>query len=74
LSDIQAEIKHYSSQAVTLSKQAQEASKIRDYAKGKVLMKQAHQASQNCQNLIQQYQQNLELQIKAERGEGSVCD
>lgn len=65
MSDIQAEIKHYSSQAVILSKQAQEASKIRDYAKGKVLMQQAYQASQNCQSLIQQYQQSLEPQSKS---------
>lgn len=74
MSDIQAEIKHYSSQAVTLSKQAQEASKIRDYAQGKALMKQAYEASQNCQNLIQQYQQSLEPQIKAERGDGFIYD
>ncbi len=65
MSNIQAQIKHYSSQAVTLSKQAQEASKIRDYAQGKVLMQQAYQASQNCQNLIQQYQQSLEPQSKS---------
>jgi hypothetical protein len=65
MSDIQAEIKHYSSQAVTLSKQAQEASKIRNYATVQALMKQAYQASQNCQNLIQQYQQSLEPQSKS---------
>ncbi len=50
MTDIQAEIKHHSSQAVEFGKQAQEASKKRDFAKGRVLMKQAYQASQNCQN------------------------
>lgn len=65
MSNIQAEIKHYSSQAAKLSKQAQEASKKRDFANEKVLMKQAYQASQNCQNLIQQYQQSFEPQSKS---------
>ncbi|MDJ0571424.1 MAG: hypothetical protein QNJ53_20575 [Pleurocapsa sp. MO_192.B19] len=64
MTDIQAQIKHYSSQAVELSKQAQEASK-RDFTKGKALMKRAYQASQNCQNLIQQYRQSLEPQSKS---------
>ncbi|MGV2831632.1 hypothetical protein [Myxosarcina sp. GI1(2024)] len=64
MSDIQAQIKHYSSQAVKLSKQAKEASRLRDFARGKVLLEQAHQASQQCQNLIQQYRQNFEPQKK----------
>ena len=65
MSDIQAEIKDYSSQAVELSKQAQKASEKRDFANRKALMKQAYQASQNCQSLIQQYQQSLEPQSKS---------
>ncbi len=65
MTDIQAEIKHHSSQAVELGKQAQEASKKRDFAKRKNLMQQAYQASQNCQNLIKQYQQSLEPQSKS---------
>ncbi len=65
MTDIQAEIKHYSSQAVELGKQAQKASKKRDFANGKALMKQAYQASQNCQSLIKQYQQSLEPQSKS---------
>lgn len=54
MADIKAEIKYYSSQAVKLSKQAQEASHTRDFDKRKALMKEAYEASQNCQNLIQQ--------------------
>ncbi|MDJ0595926.1 MAG: hypothetical protein QNJ72_39080 [Pleurocapsa sp. MO_226.B13] len=65
MSDIQAEIKRYSSQAVEFSKQAAVASKERDFKKRKALMKQAHQASQNCQSLIQQYQKSLEPQSKS---------
>ena len=65
MSDIQAEIKHYSSQAVELSKQAQKASKKQDFTQRKTLMKQAYQASQNCQNLIQQYEQSLKSQSKS---------
>ena len=65
MSDIQAKIKDYSSQAVKLGKQAQEASEKRDFANTKALMKQAYQASQNCQSLIQQYQQSLEPQSKS---------
>ena len=65
MSDIQAEIKHYSSQAVELSRQAQEASKKRDFVNRKALMQQAYQASQNCQSLIRQYQQSFEPQSKS---------
>lgn len=57
MSDIKAQIKHHSSLAAKLSRQAQEASKLRDFAIARALMKQARQASQNCQHLIQQYQQ-----------------
>ena len=65
MSDIQSQIKHYLSQAVELSKQAAVASKERDFFKGKALMKQAYEASQNCQNLIEQYPKNLEPQSKS---------
>ena len=65
MTDIQAQIKHYSSQAAKLSKQAQEASKERDFTQGKALMKRAYEASQNCQNLIQQYQKGLKSQSKS---------
>ena len=64
MSDIQSQIKHYSSQAVEFSKQAQEVSK-QDFVRGKTLMKQAYEASQNCQNLIQKYQESLEPQSKS---------
>ena len=64
MSDIQSQIKQYSSQAVEFSKQAAAASKQRDFSKGKALMKQAYEASQNCQNLIQQYQKTIEPQSK----------
>jgi len=64
MTDIKAQIKHYSNQAVVLSKKAQQASK-QDFARGKTLMKQAHQASQNCQSLIHQYQESLEPQSKS---------
>ena len=59
MSDIQAKIKDYSFQAVEFSKQAAVASKERDFSKGKALMKQAYEASQNCQNLIKQYQRSF---------------
>lgn len=65
MTNIQAEIKYYSSQAVELGKQAAVASGEKDYVRGKALMQQAYQASQNCQNLIQQYQQSLEPQSKS---------
>lgn len=42
MTDIQAKIKHYSSQAVEFSKQATVASKERDFSKGKALMRQAN--------------------------------
>ncbi len=64
MADIRAEIKHYSSQAAEFSKQAAVASKLKDFEKRKALMKQAYEASQNCQSLIQQYQHSLESQSK----------
>lgn len=65
MTNIQAEIKRYSSQAVELSRQAAVASKEQDFFKGKALMKQAYEASQNCQSLILQYQQSLKPQNKS---------
>lgn len=62
---VQSQIKHYSSQAVEFSEQAAVASRERDFSKGKALMKQAYEASQNCQNLIEQYQKSLEPQSKS---------
>lgn len=60
MTDIKSQIKHYSSQAVELSKQAAIASKKRDFTRRQTLMKQAYEASQHCQNLIQKYHSNLE--------------
>lgn len=55
MENLQAEIQKASSRAAQLSQEAKSAFAARDIPKGKVLMRQAVNASQNCQNLIQQF-------------------
>ena len=54
MENIKTEIKRESSRAAKLSQEAKSAFAVRDLATGKVLMKQAVEASKNCQNLIEQ--------------------
>lgn len=57
MNDIKAEIESLATQAAQLSKEAQSAFAVRNFATGKALMKQAVEAGRNCQNLIEQYTQ-----------------
>lgn len=56
--DLESQIKVESSQAAKLSKEANHAFKAKNFAQGKALMKQAVEAGQRCQSLIQQYNQS----------------
>jgi hypothetical protein len=55
--DLELQIRVESSQAAKLSKEANHAFAAKNFAQGKALMKQAVEAGQRCQNLIQQFQQ-----------------
>lgn len=55
--DLETQIKLESSQAARLSKEANCAFAVKNFAQGKVLMKQAVEAGQKCRSLIQQYNQ-----------------
>jgi hypothetical protein len=63
MEDIKAQIKKESSTAAKLSKEALGAFAARDFAQGKVLMKQAVEAGRNYSNLIEQY--NLQSQSQS---------
>ncbi len=56
--DLESQIRVESSQAAKLSKEANHAFKASNFAQGKALMKQAVEAGQRCQSLIQQYNQS----------------
>lgn len=57
--DIKVEIQSLATQAAQLSKEAQTAFAERNFAIGKALMKQAVYAGRNCQNLIEEYTQQM---------------
>lgn len=61
MENIKTEIKKESSTAAKLSKDAVGAFAVKDFATGKVLMKQAVEAGRNCQSLIEQYNQTQKL-------------
>ncbi|MBW4672087.1 MAG: hypothetical protein KME60_32850 [Cyanomargarita calcarea GSE-NOS-MK-12-04C] len=54
--ELQSKIRELSSQAASLSRQALEASKV-NRKRGLDLMRQARDASKNCQVLIQQFKE-----------------
>ncbi len=56
--DIEAQIKFESSTAAKLSKEANREFAAKNFATGKALMRQAYEAGQRCQSLIQQYNQS----------------
>lgn len=53
--DLESQIRLESSQAARLSQEANRAFAANNFAQGKALMKQAVEAGQRCQSLIQQY-------------------
>ena len=53
--DLDSQIKLESSQAARLSKEANREFAAKNFAAGKALMKQAVEAGQRCQSLIEQY-------------------
>jgi len=55
--DLESQIRLESSQAARLSQEANRAFAAKNFAQGKALMKQAVEAGQRCQSLIQQYNQ-----------------
>lgn len=55
---LKAQIKFESSQAARLSREATKAFEVRDWARGRALMKEAVAASKNCQKLIEQFNQH----------------
>ena len=55
--DLESQIRLESSQAAHLSKEANREFAAKNFAAGKALMKQAVEAGQRCQSLIQQYNQ-----------------
>lgn len=57
MDEMKAEIQQWSTQAAQLSQQARLALAGRNFAVGKDLMRQAMEASRNCQSLIEQYHQ-----------------
>ncbi len=59
MNDIKVKIQLLASQAAQFSKEAQSAFASKNFAMGKALMKQAVDAGRNCQNLIQQYTQQV---------------
>lgn len=61
MNEIEAQIRILSTQASQLSQQAVAAFRKRDFASGKQLMAQAVAASKDCQQLIQQYRQQAEV-------------
>jgi hypothetical protein len=57
--DLESQIRLESSQAESLSKEANCAFAARNFAQGRVLMKQAVEAGKRCHTLIQQLQGNI---------------
>ncbi len=55
--DLESQIRLESRQAARLSQEANRAFAAKNFAQGKALMKQAVEAGQRCQSLIQQYNQ-----------------
>ncbi len=58
MDELKAQIKFESSQAARLSREATKAFEVRDWARGRALMKEAVAASKNCQKLIEQLNQS----------------
>ena len=63
MDELKAQIKFESSQAARLSREATQAFEVRDWIRGRALMKEAVAASKNCQKLI--YQLNQSTGIRA---------
>ena len=57
MNELKAEIQKEASRAAQLSKEAMGAFAARNFAVGKALMKEAHDAGSNCSRLIEQYTQ-----------------
>ncbi|MDZ7960428.1 MAG: hypothetical protein RMY34_21515 [Aulosira sp. DedQUE10] len=56
--DLESQIRLESSQAASLSKEANRAFAARNFVQGRELMKQAVEAGRRCRTLIQQLQGN----------------
>lgn len=61
MNEIKTQIRASSTQASQLSQKACEAFRAKDFTLGKQLMTQAVAASKNCQKLIREYTQQLEI-------------
>jgi hypothetical protein len=74
MDELKAQIRLASSRAASLSREATQALRARDWQQGRALMREAVTASKICQKLIEQlhqnqggiYPPNSELNIKAE--------